>query len=32
MHAYRTHTCGELTKSDVGATVKLSGWLHMLKR
>ena len=28
MHAYRTHTCGELTKSDVGATVKLSGWLH----
>ncbi|WP_084396764.1 aspartate--tRNA ligase [Henriciella aquimarina] len=28
MHAYRSHTCGELTKSQVGETVKLSGWLH----
>jgi len=28
MHAFRTHTCGELRKSDVGASVKLSGWLH----
>jgi aspartyl-tRNA synthetase len=28
MHAYRTHTCGQLRKSDVGASVKLSGWLH----
>ena len=28
MHAYRTHTCGELSKADVGKTVKLSGWLH----
>ncbi|MCL1785774.1 MAG: aspartate--tRNA ligase [Alphaproteobacteria bacterium] len=25
---YRTHTCGELKKSDVGATVVLSGWIH----
>ncbi|MEO0465094.1 MAG: aspartate--tRNA ligase [Pseudomonadota bacterium] len=28
MHAYRTHTCGDLRKSDVGTPVKLSGWLH----
>lgn len=28
MHAYRSHTCGELRQSDVGKTVKLSGWLH----
>ena len=28
MHAYRTHDCGALRKSDVGESVKLSGWLH----
>ena len=28
MHAYRSHTCGELRKSDVGQTVRLSGWIH----
>ncbi len=28
MHPYRTHTCGELRASDVGATARLSGWVH----
>ncbi len=28
MHAYRTHHCAELRSSDVGSTVKLSGWIH----
>jgi len=28
MHPYRTHTCGALSKTDAGATVKLSGWVH----
>ncbi len=28
MHAFRTHTCAELRSSDVGSTVKLSGWIH----
>jgi aspartyl-tRNA synthetase len=28
MHRYRSHTCGALRASDVGASVRLSGWLH----
>ncbi len=28
MHAYRTHHCGALRKTDVGKPVRLSGWVH----
>jgi aspartyl-tRNA synthetase len=28
MHAYRTHTCGQLTAADVDTQVRLSGWVH----
>ena len=28
MHAYRTHTCAQLTGADAGSEVRLSGWVH----
>ena len=28
MHIYRSHTCAQLRKADVGSTVRLSGWIH----
>ena len=28
MHANRSHTCAALTAADVGAEVRLSGWIH----
>ena len=31
MHAYRSHTCAELTAENVGQTVRLSGWVHRVR-
>jgi aspartyl-tRNA synthetase len=31
MHAYRSHTCGQLRAEDVGKTVRLSGWAHRVR-
>ena len=28
MHAYRTHTCGQLRKDAVGTRVRISGWVN----
>jgi aspartyl-tRNA synthetase len=31
MHAYRSHTCAALNKSNVGESVRLSGWVHRVR-
>jgi len=31
MHRYRSHTCAALRKSNVGSTVRLSGWVHRVR-
>ncbi|PIE16212.1 MAG: aspartate--tRNA ligase [Rhodobacterales bacterium] len=31
MHDYRSHTCAELNKSNVGETVRLAGWVHRVR-
>ncbi len=31
MHPYRSHTCADLTKANVGDNVRLSGWVHRVR-
>jgi aspartyl-tRNA synthetase len=31
MHAYRSHNCADLNKSNVGENVRLSGWVHRVR-
>ena len=31
MHRYRTHTCAELRATDVGSSVRLSGWVNRVR-
>ena len=31
MHAYRSHTCAQLSPADVGTVVRLSGWVHRVR-
>jgi aspartyl-tRNA synthetase len=31
MHAYRSHSCAQLTKSNVGESTRLSGWVHRVR-
>jgi len=31
MHRYRSHNCAQLRKSEVGQTVRLSGWVHRVR-
>jgi len=31
MHPYRSHTCGALTKANVGEEIRLSGWVHRVR-
>ena len=31
MHAYRSHTCAGLNKTNVGDSVRLSGWVHRIR-
>ena len=31
MHSYRSHTCVDLNKTNVGSDVRLSGWVHRIR-
>ena len=31
MHSYRSHTCADLNKTNVGSEVRLSGWVHRIR-
>jgi len=31
MHRYRTHTCGALRETEIGQTVRVSGWCHRIR-
>jgi aspartyl-tRNA synthetase len=31
LHPYRTHTCGQLRKADVGRRARISGWAHRVR-
>ena len=31
MHAFRSHSCADLNKSNVGDTIRLSGWVHRVR-
>ncbi|MDF1618983.1 aspartate--tRNA ligase [Pseudothioclava nitratireducens] len=31
MHAYRSHTCADLTAANAGETVRLAGWVHRVR-
>lgn len=31
LHRYRSHTCGALREANVGAKVRLSGWVHNIR-
>ena len=31
MHAYRSHTCGQLRAANIDETIRLSGWVHRVR-
>jgi len=31
MHRYRSHNCGALRESDIGAQARLAGWCHRIR-